>query len=101
MSTICVEAILAALDNPRAERQLFNICMDRPVDYGEVADYLKRTRGLDSIDIPSQFHSTWMDNSKARFALDWEPEYDLERLIDAAWNYQRPPDDPRKVWYPG
>jgi len=94
-------AILAALDNPRAERQLFNVCMNRPVDYGEMADYLKRTRGLDSIDIPSSYHSTWLDNSKARFALDWEPEYDLERLIDAAWTYERPPEDPRKVWYPG
>ncbi len=94
-------AILAALDNPRAEQQLFNICMNRPVDYGEMADYLKRTRGLDSIDIPSEYHSTWLDNSKARFALDWEPQYDLERLIDAAWTYERPPEDPRKVWYPG
>jgi nucleoside-diphosphate-sugar epimerase len=94
-------AILAALDNPRAERQLFNICMDRPVDYGEVAAYLKRTRGLDSIDIPSQYHSTWMDNAKAKFHLDWQPEYDLQRLIDSAWTYERSPDDPRKVWYPG
>ncbi|HET7717123.1 MAG TPA: NAD(P)-dependent oxidoreductase [Bauldia sp.] len=94
-------AILKALDNPRAERQLFNISMDRPVDYGEVAAYLKRTRGLDSIDIPSQYHSTWLDNSKARFELDWQPEYDLERLIDSAWTYERSPDDPRTVWYPG
>ncbi len=95
------EAILAALDNPRAERQLFNICMNEPVDYGEVAAYLKRTRDLNSIDIPSQFHSTWMDNSKARFHLGWEPEYDLEKLIDSAWSYERSPDDPRRVWYPG
>jgi nucleoside-diphosphate-sugar epimerase len=96
-----VAAILAALDNPRAERQLYNVCMDRPVDYGEVARYLKRTRGLDSIDIPSSYHSTWMDNSKARHELDWQPQYDLERLIDSAWDYERSPDDPRKVWYPG
>jgi UDP-glucose 4-epimerase len=96
-----VEAIMAALDNPRAERQLFNICMDRPVDYGEVADYLKRTRGLDAIEIPSPYHSNWMDNSKAKFSLDWRPEYDLQRLIESAWSYERSPDDPRKVWYPG
>jgi len=96
-----VEAIMAALDNPRAERQLFNVCMDRPVDYGEVADYLKRTRGLDSITIPSQFHSNWMDNSKVKFALGWQPAYDLPKLIDSAWEYGRSPDDPRKVWYPG
>jgi UDP-glucose 4-epimerase len=96
-----VAAILAALDNPRAERQLFNVCMDRPVDYGEVADYLKRTRGLDSVDIPSQYHSNWMDNSKAKYLLGWEPEYDLEMLIDSAWTYERSKNDPRKVWYPG
>ena len=40
-----VSAIVAAIDNPRAERQLFNICMDRPVDYGEVADHLRRMAG--------------------------------------------------------
>ena len=96
-----VSAILAALDNPRAERQLFNICMDRPVDYGEVADYLRRTRGLNSVDIPSQFHSNWMDNSKAKHLLDWQPDYDLETLIDSAWTYERSQKDPRVVWYPG
>ncbi len=96
-----VAAIMAALDNPRAERQLFNVCMDQPVDYGEVADYLKRTRGLDSIDIPSRYHSNWMDNSKAKYYLDWRPQYDLERLVESAWTYERSADDPRKVWYPG
>lgn len=96
-----VSAIVAAIDNPRTERQLFNICMDRPVDYGEVADHLKRTRGLDSIDIPSQYHSNWMDNSKAKYLLEWKPDYDLEMLIDSAWAYERSKNDPRKVWYPG
>ena len=96
-----VSAIMAAIDNPRAERQLFNVCMDRPVDYGEVAEHLKRTRGLDSVDIPSQYHSNWMDNSKAKYLLGWEPKYDLEMLIDSAWTYERSKNDPRKVWYPG
>ena len=96
-----VSAIIAAIDNPRARRQLFNICMDRPVDYGEVAAHLARTRGLDSIDIPSQYQSNWMDNSKARYLLDWQPDYDLEMLIDSAWQFERPKSDPRIVWYPG
>jgi nucleoside-diphosphate-sugar epimerase len=96
-----VSAILAAIDNPRAKRQLFNICMDRPVDYGEVAAYLARTRGLRSIDVPSRFHSNWMDNSKAKYFLDWQPDYDLEMLIDSAWQYERSQNDPRTVWYPG
>jgi nucleoside-diphosphate-sugar epimerase len=96
-----VSAILAAIDNPRTKRQLFNICMDRPVDYGEVAAYLARTRGLASVDIPSQFHSTWMDNSKAKYLLEWQPKYNMEMLIDSAWQYERSQTDPRIVWYPG
>jgi nucleoside-diphosphate-sugar epimerase len=96
-----VSAIVAALDNPRAARQLFNISMDRPVDYGEVAAYLKRTRNLDSIDIPSGYHSTWLDNSKAKFCLGWQPEFDLKKLVDSAFDYIRSPNDPRVVWYPG
>ncbi|WP_119301245.1 NAD-dependent epimerase/dehydratase family protein [Dongia deserti] len=96
-----VSAIVAAIDNPRAERQLFNVCMDRPVDYGEVAAYLRRTRGLNSVEIPSRYHSNWMDNSKAKYLLGWKPDYDLEMLIDSAWTYQRSKDDPRRVWYPG
>ena len=96
-----VSAILAALDNPRASGELFNIAMDRPVDYGEVAAYLARTRGLGSVDIQSRFHSNWMDNTKARYLLEWRPSYDLEKLIESAWRYRRSPDDPRIVWYPG
>ena len=96
-----VSAILAAIDNPRTKRQLFNICMDQPVDYGEVAAYLARTRSLASVDIPSQLHSTWMDNSKAKYLLEWQPKYDMEMLIDSAWQYERSRTDPRIVWYPG
>jgi nucleoside-diphosphate-sugar epimerase len=96
-----VSAILAALDNPRAKGQLFNVCMDRPVDYGEVAAYLARTRNLGSIDIASRFHSNWMDNSKAKYLLEWSPAYNLEMLIDSAWGYERSEEEPRIVWYPG
>ena len=96
-----VSAILLALDNPKARQQLFNVCMDEPVHYREVADYLQESRGLPSVDVTTPCHSTWLDNSKAKFLLDWKPKYDLKRLIDGAWDYQRPPDDPRKVWYPG
>jgi UDP-glucose 4-epimerase len=87
--------------NPAAKNRLYNICMDEPVDYGAVAAYLKETRGLDSLDIPSSYHSNWMDNSLAKFELAWRPRYDLKRLIDAAWSYQRDAADPRRVWYPG
>ncbi|MEZ4711406.1 MAG: NAD(P)-dependent oxidoreductase [Caldilineaceae bacterium] len=39
-----VSAILAAIDHPRARQQLFNICMDEPIDYGALAAYLHQTR---------------------------------------------------------
>ena len=96
-----VSAILQAINNPKARQEIFNICMDEPVHYRKVADYLGKTRKLDSVDIPTEFHSTWLDNSKARFLLSWTPDYTLERLIDEAWDYQRAEDAPRKVWYPG
>ena len=41
-----VSAIIAALDHPKARQELFNVCMDEPVDYRKMADYLAETRGL-------------------------------------------------------
>lgn len=96
-----VSAILAAINNPRAQGELYNICMDEPVDYGEVASYLKETRGLPAVKIPSRFHSNWMDNAKAKLHLGWRPRYDLKRLIDSAWDYVRSANEPRRIWYPG
>lgn len=96
-----VSAILLTIDAPQARQQTFNICMDEPVDYRAVADYLRETRGLPSVDIKTRFYSTWLDNSKAKFLLNWRPQYDLSKLIEAAWDYQRAEDDPRIVWYPG
>jgi UDP-glucose 4-epimerase len=96
-----VDAIFSAIDNPAARQQTFNICMDEPVDYGAVGSYLARTRGLPNVTIGSPFHSTWLDNAKAKLLLDWRPQYDLTKLIDWAWDYQRAEDDPRTIWYPG
>jgi nucleoside-diphosphate-sugar epimerase len=96
-----VTAIILALDHPAARQQLFNIAMDEPVDYREVARYLQETRGLPSVEVPTEFHGTWLDNSKAKFLLGWRPRYNLQRLIDDAWDYSRAEDDPRRIWYPG
>jgi nucleoside-diphosphate-sugar epimerase len=96
-----VDAILAALDNPEAHRQTFNISMDEPIDYGELGAYLAETRGVPTVGIRTEFHSTWLDNAKARFLLGWRPRYDLERLVDEAWSYSRGRDEHRIVWYPG
>ena len=95
------DAVLLAIDNPAARRQTFNICMDEPVDYGELGAYLAESRGLPTVGVRTPYHSTWLDNAKAKFLLGWRPRYDLRRMADEAWNYQRAPDDPRVIWYPG
>ena len=96
-----VQAMLLALDNPRAHQQTFNICMDEPVDYAEIASYLAQGRGLPAVGVQTGYHSTWLDNTKAKFLLGWRPQIDLKKMIDLAWDYQRASDDARVIWYPG
>ena len=97
-----VRAIQCAILNPvPAKGQTFNICMDEPVDYKKVSEYLKETRNLESVLVKTQYCSTWLDNSKAKFLLDWRPKVGLHELIDRAWNYTRKQEDVRKIWYPG
>jgi UDP-glucose 4-epimerase len=96
-----VEAILLALDHPQARSQTFNVCMDEPVDYKNVAEHLHCTKGLPRVEVRTPYYSTWLDNAKAKLLLDWRPKYDYKRMIDEAWAYQRAVDDPRIVWYPG
>jgi nucleoside-diphosphate-sugar epimerase len=96
-----VGAILGALDHPKARQQTFNICMDEPVDYGALGNYLAASRGVPMVPIETPYRSTWLDNTKAKFLFGWRPAYDLKKLTDAAWDYRRRADDPRVVWYPG
>jgi len=96
-----VSAMLAAIDHPKARQQLFNISMDEPVDYGEMGKYLTETRGVPTVEIETEYYSTWLDNTKAKLLLGWRPEYDLAKLTDAAFDYKRTADDPRVIWYPG
>jgi UDP-glucose 4-epimerase len=96
-----VSALLLAIDHPQARQQLFNISMDEPVDYCQMSQYLTESRGLPSVEIKTEYHSTWLDNTKAKLLLGWRPEYDMKKMIDSAWDYQRAQNDPRKIWYPG
>jgi len=96
-----VSAILTALDHPSAHQQTFNICMDEPLDYGELGRYLTNSRGVPTVGVRSPYFSTWLDNSKAKFLLNWRPVYDMAKLVDSSWEYERTSDDPRIVWYPG
>src|SRR6478735_4686013 len=96
-----VSAILVALDHPRAKRETFNICLDEPVDYAELAAHLHATLGLPSVSVRTPYYSTKLDNTKARTRLGWSPAYTMQRLADEAFAYARHASDPRVVWYPG
>jgi len=96
-----VGAILAAIDHPRARHQIINVCMDEPVDYVRLGEYMVRTRNSTLVPLRERYHSTWLDNSKAKFLLGWRPRYDMARLVESAWAHLRAEDEPRRVWYPG
>jgi nucleoside-diphosphate-sugar epimerase len=96
-----VAGVVVALNHPQAHQQTFNICMDEPVDYGQVADYLFHTRGFPSVEISTPYRSTWLDNTKAKFLLGWRPHVDMKRLIEESWSYERSSNEPRRIWYPG
>ena len=96
-----VRALLLAIDHPQARQQLFNISMDEPVDYGEMGRYLTASRGLPVVEVQTSYYTTWLDNTKAKLLLGWRPEYDMKKMVDSAWDYERTQDDPRTVWYPG
>ncbi|WP_051254377.1 NAD-dependent epimerase/dehydratase family protein [Arenibacter latericius] len=80
-----VAAIQIALDHKEAKQQTFNISMDEPFDYGKAADYLLETRKIKSVPIKTEYHSTWLDNNKAKLLLGWRPKYGWEQMIDEAW----------------
>jgi UDP-glucose 4-epimerase len=96
-----VAAILIALDHPAARQRLYNIAMDEPVDYGALAAYMQRTRGLGHVPVQGPYVSTWLSNARAKAELGWRPQYDLEKLVESAWSHIRAANDPRRIWYPG
>ena len=79
----------------------FNICMDEPVDYGELGAYLAETRGLptraDPHAVPLDLARQHQGEVPARLAAALRSEADGRRRLD----YKRAADDPRVVWYPG
>ena len=80
-----VSAMCISLDHIEARQQTFNISMDEPFNYGKAADYLLKTCKIKSVKMETKYHSTWLDNNKAKFLLGWRPEYGLEQMIDEAW----------------
>ena len=95
-----VDAILPAIDHPKARQQTFNICMDEPVDYGELGAYLTESRGLPTsrsgprTTPPGSTTPRPSSCSAGARATTWAADRRRLRLPARA-------DDPRVVWYPG
>ncbi len=95
-----VEAIMLALRKQPAGMETFNIAMDKPFDYGQAAQHMEQS-GVKHVEVPTQFHNVWLDNTKARQWLGWRPNFDTCNLLDAAWAFERASNDVRKQVYPG
>jgi|EP01043_Picozoa_sp_COSAG02_P037400 hypothetical protein len=54
---------------------------------GEVAEYLAQSRGLQSVECQTEFQSTWLDNSKAKFALGAKQLDGMTHPRHADWWY--------------
>lgn len=96
-----VDAVLAALEIQPPGCQTFNVAMDEPFDYGRAAAYISNRFGHESVEIPTPFHSVWMDNTKARQMLNWSPKFNTQSLVDAAWAFQRASGSRRELVYAG
>ena len=94
------EVMIPFLENSKAHQEWYSICMDQPVNYRKIAEYLNQTQNLSCLDLKTQYHSIWLYNTKAKLKLNWRPRYDLSKQIDSAWSYNRAPSDQRKIWYP-
>ncbi len=89
-----VDAILAAIDRPAARQQTFNICMNEPVDYGELGAYLAESRGLPttgirdavSLDLARQHQG----EIPARLAAPVRPEEADRRCVGLPARRRRP-----------
>lgn len=95
-----VTAIELALSAPDAHQQVMNVAIE-PMDYAAVVAHLRDTRGLESVEVQTPYHSVVLASDKARKLLGWTPAFDALGIVDAAWDHRRDPAAPREVRYPG
>jgi nucleoside-diphosphate-sugar epimerase len=74
------------------------IAMTDPFDYERAARYAARRLGLDVLDLVDPVgQDFFIDTSKARHVLGYQPRYDIEGLIDRAVEF-RQSGRPRRQW---
>jgi UDP-glucose 4-epimerase len=76
-----VSAWLAAVGNPAARNQVFNV-VSPAWDYAAVGGWLAGKLGVSAERVPLDAHSWDMDTTKARTVLGWSPKDDVYSMLD-------------------
>ncbi|MHB8972740.1 MAG: NAD-dependent epimerase/dehydratase family protein [Pirellulaceae bacterium] len=86
----CIQAFLLALTRDGIEGHTFMVAMTDPFDYVDAARYVARQLGIDVVDLVDPVGQDFcIDTTKARFMLGYQPQYDIERLIDQAVEFRK------------
>jgi hypothetical protein len=85
-----VDAILAAIDHPAAAADVQHL-HGRAGRLRRARRLPRRVRGLPTVEVRTPYHSTWLDNAKAKFLLGWRPRTTSSGWSDEAWSYERGP----------
>jgi nucleoside-diphosphate-sugar epimerase len=94
----CVQAFLLALEREGIEGQTFMIAMNEPFDYVDAAQYTAQRMGIDVLELVDPIgQDFWIDTTKARYRLGYQPQYDIRRLIDQAIEF-RQSGQSRRQW---
>jgi UDP-glucose 4-epimerase len=87
-----VAAFLSLLERPRTP-SVVNIGSGTPTSLAELAELVAGVVGDVEIDSvpgrPVDFYRTWLDISRARQALGWEPAVGLEEGLSRTWTHTR------------
>jgi UDP-glucose 4-epimerase len=86
----CVEAFLLMLRTEGIEGQAYHIAMNDPFDYVEAAAYAAERLGIEVLDLVDPVgHDFCVDVTKARYQLGYQPQYDIQGLIDHAIEFRK------------
>jgi nucleoside-diphosphate-sugar epimerase len=86
----CIQSFLLALTRDGIEGHTFMVAMTDPFDYVEAAHYAAQQLGIDVVELVDPVGQDFcIDTTKARYALGYQPQYDMHRLIDQAVEFRK------------
>ena len=95
-----VGAYLACMENPGAEREVFNACPENPVTNEQLHAAVAKLTGYSQKVVPGQWppgypprpaqhenEVVWLDASKIKQKIGWQPRYSLEQGLKLTVDY--------------